>query len=322
MKAITQTRYGTPEVLEYADVALPELEDHRMLVRMKAASVNPYDWHMMTGSPWLVRLTNGLRSPKSPPGGDGAGVVERVGADVTEFAPGDEVWGAFTGAFAEYATTRERAVVLKPETVTFEEAAATTTAAITALQGLRDVGGLKEGDRVLVNGASGGVGTFAVQIARALGASHVTGVCSTRNLEMVRSIGADEVVDYTAEDYTGRADRYDVILDCVTTRGVLANRRVMADGGTWVQAGMKKKSSVLMLFLRILKFRLMNIGSSKKMRNYLAKITKDDLTVMNDLLASGAVKPVIERTMPLAATADAMRAQGEGHARGKTVITM
>jgi NADPH:quinone reductase-like Zn-dependent oxidoreductase len=321
MKAITQDRYGNPDVLELADVPQPELQDDRLLVRMRAASVNPFDWHMMSGTPWLVRVTNGLRRPKAPPGADGAGVVESVGPAVTGFSPGDEVWGSFRGSYAEYATTRERAIVPKPAEVSFEEAAATPIAGLTALQGLRDIGRLKQGDRVLVNGASGGVGTFAVQIAKAMGA-HVTAVVSTPKLDMVRSIGADEAVDYTTDDYTKGDARYDLILDCVTTKGVIANRRVMADDGVWVQAGMKKKGSVVMLMLRILKLKLMNIGSSKKMRNFLSRSTKEDLEALSDLLASGAVKPVIDRTFPLSATADGLRYQGEGHARGKTVITI
>ena len=321
MKAITQDRYGPPDVLELADVPMPELEDDRLLVRMRAAAVNPFDWHMMTGTPWLVRLQNGLRRPKARPGADGAGIVEQVGSAVTAFTAGDEVWGSFRGSYAEYATTRERAIVPKPSSVSFEEAAAAPIAMLTALQGLRDVGGLEEGDRVLVNGASGGVGTFAVQIAKAMGA-HVTAVVSTRNVDMVRSLGADEVIDYTTDDYTKGDARYDVILDCVTTRGVIANRRVMADDGVWVQAGMTKKGSVVMLLLRILKLKLMNIWSSKKMRNFLSHSKKEDLEVMNEMLASGAVKPVIDRTFPLSATADVLRHQGEGHARGKTVITI
>lgn len=320
MKAMTQDRYGRPDVLRFEDIDQPEIGDDQILVRVRAAAVNPYDWHMMTGKPWLVRTQNGLRRPKSQvPGVDGAGVVEAVGADVAEFSPGDEVFGSLNGAYAEYAVSKERSLVHKPGSVSFEQAAAVPIAALTALQGLRDHGKVRAGHRVLVNGASGGVGTFAVMIAKAMGA-HVTGVCSTRNVEMVRSIGADEVIDYTRDDYTKGAMPYDVILDTVTTKGIRANRRVMTDGGVWVQAGMKKKGSMLLLLLGMLKIRLSNIGSSKKMRNFLSKGSKDDLTVLRRYLESGAVVPVIDRTYPLRQAADALRHQGEGHAQGKTII--
>lgn len=322
MKAVTQHRYGRPDVLQFEDVETPPIEDDQILVKVRAASINPYDWHMMTGTPWLVRLQNGFRRPKHPvQGADVAGTVEAVGAEVTEFAAGDEVFGFATGSFAEYAVSAERRLAAKPANVTFEEAASVPMAAVTALQGLRDTGRLRAGQRVLVNGASGGVGTFAVMIAKAMGA-HVTAVCSTRNTKMVHSIGADEVIDYTQTDYTTGDAQYDLILDTVTTKSVRANRRVMNENGMWVQAGMKKKSSVIMLLLGLLKLRLVSIGRSKKMRSMLSRPTKDDLVVLQKHLESGEIRPVIDRSYPLAETADAMRHQGEGHAQGKTVITV
>lgn len=322
MKAILQDQYGPPEVLRLEDVAVPTIEDDQILIKVHAASINPADLYLMTGKPWIVKAQNGFRRPKNPvQGSDGSGVVEAVGAAVNEFSPGDAVWGSFKGAYAEYATAYERHVVAKPEHVSFEKAASIPIAGMTALQGLRDRGGLTAGQRVLVNGASGGVGTFAVMIAKAMGA-HVTGVCSTRNVDMVRSIGADEAIDYTAADYTKGTMPYDVILDNVTTKGVRANRRVMTDSGAWVQAGMKNKNSMLGLMLGMLKLKVMSIGSSKKMRFFLSRINKDDLVVMNTYLESGDVDPVIDRTYALSDTADAMRHQAEGHAQGKTVITV
>jgi NADPH:quinone reductase-like Zn-dependent oxidoreductase len=322
MKAITQDRYGPPEILRLAEIPVPELDDDRMLIRVKAASVNPADLYMMLGKPWVVRAENGLRRPKNAvQGTDGAGIVEAVGAKINEFAPGDEVWGSFRGSYAEYATALERNVVHKPANVPFEKAAVVPIAGLTALQGLRDKGGLQPGQRVLVNGASGGVGTFAVMIAKAMGA-HVTGVCSTANVEMVRSIGADEVIDYTKTDYTKGTARYDVILDTVTTHGIRANRRVMTPTGRWVQAGMLKKRSVLMIALRALKTKLSNVGSKQRMMLFLSRNTKDDLVALNEYLKSGAIDPTIGRSFPLTELAAAMQHQAEGHARGKTVITI
>jgi NADPH:quinone reductase-like Zn-dependent oxidoreductase len=322
MKAITQDRYGPPNVLQLSDVAVPAIDDDRILIRVKATSVNPADLYMMLGKPWLVRAENGVRRPKNPvQGSDGAGIVEAVGANVTEFSPGDEVWGSFRGAYAEYASALEKNLVHKPANVSFEKAAVVPIAGITALQGLRDKGGLQPGQRVLINGASGGVGTFAVMIAKAMGA-HVTGVCSTANADLVRSIGADEVIDYTTTDYTKGTTPYDVILDNVTTHGIRANRTVMTPTGRWVQAGMLKKGSVLMIGLRALKTKLSNIGSKKQMMFYLARNTKDDFVSLNEYLKSGAIDPTIGRSFPLAELATAMQLQAEGHTRGKTVITI
>jgi NADPH:quinone reductase-like Zn-dependent oxidoreductase len=320
MRAMVQDRYGSPEVLQSREVSRPEPGEDQILVKVRAASLNPYDWHMMTGTPLLVRLVNGIRRPTAPVGADGAGIVEEVGAGVTEFAPGDEVWGSMSGAFAEYAVSREARLVPKPPNVGFEKAAALPIAAVTALQGLRDHGKLQSGQRVLVNGASGGVGTFAVMIAKAMGA-HVTGVCSTRNIEMVRAIGADEVIDYTTTDYTKTGARYDVIFDTVTTKGIRANRRVMVEGGTWVQAGMKNKHLAVLLLMK-LKMKLANIGSKKRSVGFLAKSSKDDLELLNGYLESGAIDPVIDSTFPLADAAAAMAHLGEGHARGKVILTM
>jgi len=321
MQATTQERYGPPDVLVQTEIPVPEIDADRLLIRVEAASVNPYDWHMMTGTPWLVRIQNGFRRPKAPVGADGAGVVVAVGADVDEFSVGDEVFGSFRGSYAEYATALPRNIVAKPVNITFEEAASVPIAGLTALQGLRDIGSVAPGHRVLVNGASGGVGTFGVMIAKAMGA-HVTAVCSPRNVETMREIGADEVIDYTESDYTQSDERYDVILDTVTTHGIRANRRVMADNSVWAQAGMKKKGSVLLLLLGLLKLKLINIGNHKKMRNFLSRIKKNDLEVLAGYLASSAVKPVIDRRFELADVADALRHQAEGHAQGKTIITI
>lgn len=321
MHTITQDRYGSPDVLEYAEAPIPEFEPNQVLVRVRAASLNPYDLHMMSGRPWMVKAQNGITRPKYPQGVDGAGVVEAVGSEVVAFTPGDEVFGSFSGAFAEYAPARERAIARKPESVSFEQAAATPMAGLTALQGLRDAAGVETGDRVLINGASGGVGTFAVMIAKTLGA-HVTAVCGTRNLDMIRSIGADEVIDYTATDYTRSDARFDAIFDTVTSRGVIANRRVMAPDGIWVQAGMKRKRSVAMIGLRMLKRKLMTVGSKKTFRSFLSRGTQKDMLALAEYLGSGTVVPVIDRTYRLAETADALRYLAEGHANGKVIITV
>lgn len=322
MKAIVQDRYGPPDVLEVREVDRPEVEEGRILVRMQAASANPFDWHMMTGKPFLVRPQRGwLRPKRLVQGGDGSGVVEAVGDGVTGFEVGDAVWGGFRGSFAEYSTTAGQWIAAKPASVSFEEAAASPTAALTALQGLRDLGRLEAGQKVLINGASGGVGTFAVQIAKAMGA-HVTAVCSTGNLELVKGLGADVVIDYTTTDYTKSHERFDLIFDTVTTKGIRANRRVMKPGARWVQAGMTKKRSVTMLLLRMLKMKVASMTSNKKMVGFLAKITSDDLVVMNDYLASGKVKPAIGRRFTLEDTPEAIRMIGGGHTRGKSVIVI
>jgi len=321
VKTIVQHRYGGPQTLEFVDASTPEPAADEVLVRVEAASVNPYDWHLMTGRPWPVRIQNGMRRPAAPVGADGAGVVEAVGAEVTGLSPGDEVFGTMRGSWSEFAVARPASLAIKPPQVTFEQAASVPIAGLTALQGLRDVAAATAGDRVLINGASGGVGTFGVMIAKTMGA-HVTAVGSTGNVELMASLGADEVIDYTRSDYTRGHTEYDAILDTVTTKGVFANRRVMADGAIWAGAGMKRKRSATLIMLRMLKRRLLSIGHSTSFRSYLSRVTAADLEVLADYLASRAVVPAIDRTYPLSDAAAAMAYQGEGHARGKTILAI
>lgn len=322
MRAIVRHRYGTPDVLEMERIDSPPIGDDDVLLRIRAASVNPYDWHMLTGKPYLVRLQAGLRRPKRAVlGGDCAGVVEEVGANVDEFRPGDEVFGSGAGAYAEYARSQPRYLAAKPENVSFEEAAAVPTAGITALQGLRDHGRVASGHRVLVNGASGGVGTFAVQIAKSFRAE-VTGVCSTRNVDMVRSLGADHVIDYTKMDFTREHARYDVIFDVVGNHPIKRLRAVLEPDGVYVSAGTEEKGDWVQPIVGVLKLLVANRLGSQTMKGFLARITKEDLRALNELLGAGGVKPVIDRTYSLDQTPDALRSQGEGHARGKKVITV
>jgi NADPH:quinone reductase-like Zn-dependent oxidoreductase len=322
MKAIVHQRYGSPEVIEVAEIAKPEPDDDRVLIRVQAASANPYDWHLLRGKPYFVRMQAGLRSPKDPRlGVDVAGVVEDVGADVEGFAPGDEVFGGAAGAFAEYVCGSPESLALKPPGVPFEEAASLNVAGITALQGLRDRGGLQAGQRVLVNGASGGVGTFAVQIAKAMGAE-VTAVCSSRNLELVRSIGADRAVDYTAEDFTAASERYHVILDNVATRPPGACRRVLEPGGSYVAVGSLSMGDWIGPITFLTRIRLAGVFRSQTMSGMLARVKAEDLAELGRLVAAGTVRPVIDRTYPLEETAEAIAYLEEGHARGKVVITV
>ncbi|MFH1103798.1 MAG: NAD(P)-dependent alcohol dehydrogenase [Actinomycetota bacterium] len=322
MKAVVQYTYGPPEVLEVREIEPPAIGDDGVLIRVHAASVNAYDWHMMTGKPYLARLQGGLRRPKRQvPGVDVAGTVEAVGRNVTEFRPGDEVWGTCGGAYAEYARATEERLVLKPANATFEQAAAMPIAAITALQGLRDHGHVQAGQEVLINGASGGVGTFAVQISKSLGA-HVTGVCSTRNVESARSIGAEHVIDYTREDFTRAGQRYDLILDIAGNHSMRAIRRVLVPAGIYVGVGSAKIGDWVGPLIDLLKVKLASIGRSQQMGGFLAAITKEDLTVLQGLLQAGDVSPVIDRRYELGDTAEALRRQGEGHAQGKQVIVV
>jgi len=324
MKAIVHERYGSPDVLELKDIDPPVVDDDSVLVRVRAASVNAYDWHMMRGLPFLVRMSEGLRTPKQTAMGvDVAGQVESVGKKVTQFRPGDEVFGARTGSLAEYVRGGPKSfLVPKPANLTFEQAAAVPMAATTALQGLRDKGQLKPGQRVLVNGASGGVGTFAVQIAKAFGA-HVTGVCSTRNVEMVRSIGADQVVDYTRDDFTRSEQRYDLILDVAANRSLSDCRRVLVPSGVLVIVGAPPDGRrTTPIVARLLTAVVSSRFSSKKMLPFLAKNSKEDLIVLRELIEGGKVTPVIDRTYPLNEAAEAMRYIETGHARGKVVITV
>jgi NADPH:quinone reductase-like Zn-dependent oxidoreductase len=320
MKAIVHHEYGSPDVLELVDLDKPVPADDEVLVRIRASSVNPAEWHEVTGL-LVGRAQMGLRKPKEPRlGADFAGVVEAVGANVTDFKPGDEVFGGRTGAFAEYVSVRS-AIVPKPANVTFEQAAAVPIAALTALQGLRDKGQLQAGQNVLINGASGGVGTFAVQIAKALGAE-VTGVCSTRNVEMVRSLGADQVVDYTKEDFTRSGERYDLMLDIAGSRSWSDYKRVLKPEATFVLIGSQKRNRLIGPLSHVIKVRLASLRASQKMTFFIAKLTREDLQVMRELIEAGKVTPVVERTYPLSEIADALRYLGEGHAQGKIVITM
>lgn len=313
--------YGSPDVLELVDVEKPSPAEDEVLVRVRAASVNPADWYSMTGLP-IARPQSGLRRPKNGRiGVDLAGVVEAVGTAVTDFTPGDEVYGARTGAFAEFVCVKN-ALAPKPARLTFEQAAAIPVAALTALQGLRDKGGLEPGHRVLINGASGGVGTFAVQIAKALGAAHVTGVCSTRHADNVRSLGADRIVDYTQEDFTRLDERFDLLLDVAGTHSYRAYRRVLEPSGRLVIVGAPQGNRVVGPLAHVLKVKGAALGRSPKVTFFIAKLNRDDLLVINGMVKAGTVTPLIDRTYPLAEIAEAMAYLGEGHARGKIVVSV
>ncbi len=322
MKAAFHERYGPPEVVELRDVDTPAIQDHQVLVRVHASSVNPAEWYEVNG-PWFVRLFGtGLRRPKDPRvGADLAGRVEAVGSDVKEFQQGDEVFGTGGAAWAEYAAAREVRLVPKPANVTFEEAAAVPIAALTALQALRDHGKLQPGQKVLINGASGGVGTFAVQIAKALGAE-VTAVCSTRNVEQARALGADRVVDYTQEDFTNLDARYDLLIDIAGSKPFSKLRHVLTPEATVVIVGAKFPGRGLGPLGHVVSTRLSALGKSQTVKFFIAKITKEDLAVMQELLDDGKVRSVIDKTYELSHVDDALRYLGEGHARGKVVITM
>ena len=322
MKAIVIEKYGSPDVLQFKEVERPTPKDNQVLVRVQAASANPLDWHLMRGEPFIARLMGtGLLKPKSSRvGADVAGRVEAVGKDVTQFKPGDEVFGTCNGSFAEYACAREDRLALKPANVSFEEAAAIPVAATTALQGLRNKGQIQPGQKVLVNGASGGVGTFAVQIAKSYG-TEVTGVCSTRNLDLVRKIGADHVVDYTQEDFTkNEQQRYDLIFDAVGNRSVSDYKRALKPGGTCAVAGF---SSMPRMFEHSALGPLMSKTGNKKVGGMgMAKINQNDLVFLKQLVETQKVRPVIDRRYPLSETADAIRYLEAGHAQGKVVITV
>jgi NADPH:quinone reductase-like Zn-dependent oxidoreductase len=323
MKGIERRCYGPPSVLEYADLVKPTPADDEVLVRVHAASVNPLDWHYVEGTPYLVRIDGGFGKPENPRlGVDFAGTVEAVGKSVKRFKPGDEVFGGKFGAFADYVTVREdRAIAPKPANVTFDQAAAVPIAALTALQVLRDKGHVKAGQKVLINGASGGVGSFAVQIAKAYGAE-VTGVCSTRNLELVRSLGADHVIDYTREDFTRSAEHYDLIVDNVSTHSVSDYRRVMSPHGLYVMIGSATIGDWFGWLEIPFEAWIRSPFMSQKFEMLLAELNKDDLAVLGDLMQSGKVTPVIDRTYKLSETAEALRYLEKGHARGKVVLTV
>ncbi len=321
MKAAVRDRYGSANVVELREIDTPGIADDSVLVRVRAASVNRADWYFMTGRPYVARTQMGLLTPRSQfLGTDFAGTVEAVGKDVTDFRPGDEVFGGGTGAFAEYVSVRD-AVVSKPTNVTFEEAAAAPLAGLTALQGLRDKGQLQPGQKVLINGASGGVGTFAVQIAKALGAE-VTAVCGTRNVERARTIGADHIIDYTGEDFTRSDQRYDLMFDVAGSRSWRECKRILKPEATLIMAGAPKGNPVTGPLGRLVAARVASLTSSQKVVNFVAKFNRPDLKLMGELLETGKVKSVIERRYALSETADALRYVGEGHTQGKVVITV
>jgi NADPH:quinone reductase-like Zn-dependent oxidoreductase len=319
MKAVVRHRFGGPGVVRVEEVDRPALTDERVLVRVRASSLNKADWHELRGWPRFLRpvTRNGVLRPKTVLfGTDFAGVVEAVGKDVTDLAPGDEVFGGRSGAFAEYVSAVS--VVRKPPNVTFEEAATMGIAGLTALQGLRDHGNLRAGERVLINGASGGVGTLAVQIAKALGA-HVTAVCSTRNLEQTRELGADRVLDYTRRDFTREPERYDLVVDVAGGHSWRAIRRVLEPDGRLVIVGAHGSRSQLRHIAAVW---LSSRFGKHTVKFFVAKFNKADLQTLADLLSSGELKPAIDRTYELAEAEDALRTFGEGHVRGKLVLTM
>jgi len=325
MKAIVYCDYGLAN-LKLEDIEKPVPNDDQILVKVRAASVNPYDWHFIEGTPKIIRLMGvGLRKPKDTRVGvDFAGTVEAVGKNVTQFKPGDDVFGGKGGAFAEYVCRRaEGAVALKPANITFEQAASVNIAGITALQGLRDKGKVQPGQKILINGASGGVGTFAVQIAKSYGAE-VTGVCSTRNLDLVRSLGADHVIDYTKEDFAKSEQRYDVILDNVPNHSLSECRRILTPKGKYVMigGGGPNEGRWIGPFGRVIHTLLLSPFISQQMGMMMADANHKDLTILADMMQAGTVKPIIDRTYPLSQIADAIRYLEQGHARGKVVITV
>jgi len=325
MKAIIYCEYGTAEILRYADIEKPSPGEHEILVKVHAAGLNPYDWHFMRGTPYIMRLESGLRKPRfTQLGVDFAGTVEAVGSNVTRFKPGDGVFGGRSGSLAEYLIVHEdRAVALKPAEVTFEQAASIGIAAITALQGLRDRGRLQEGQSVLINGASGGVGTFAVQIANGLGA-HVTGVSSTRNQELVRSIGADEVIDYTQADFTQGTQRYDLVLDNVGNYPLLDVRRVLKPKGRYILigGGGPDAGDWIGPLAGPIKALVLSWFVSQELGSMMAELNQEDLNTIGDLIQSGKVIPVIDRRYSLSEVPDAIRYMETGRARGKVIITL
>ncbi len=319
MKAIVYNRYGSPDVLKLEELQKPTPGDDEALIKVHAASVNAYDWHFLTADIFLIRLSGGgLFKPKNTRlGADFAGQVEAVGRNVKQFQPGDEVFGTGNGSFAEYVSVAESALALKPVNLSFEEAAAVPMAAVTALQGLRDNGQIQPGQKVLINGASGGVGTFAVQIAKYFGAE-VTAVCSTDKLDMARALGADHVIDYTQEDFTKNGQQYDLIFAANGYHSLSAYKRALTPRGIYVMAG----GSMAQIFQAMLLGPRMSETGGRKMGAAMAKINQKDLATLKELLEAGKIVPVIDRSYALSETAEALRYLGEGHARGKVVITM
>ena len=322
MRAVTQPAYGTPEVLEIKDIPVPTLEPHQILIEVHSSSVNAAEWHLTTGLPLLVRPTMGFRAPKKMVvGADVAGVVKAVGPEVSDLAPGDRVFGDVGGGtWAEYARGTEKTLALLPDQVSFEQAGAIGIAGLTALQGLVDHGGLKEGEDVLIIGASGGVGTYAVQIAKALGAN-VTAVCSTRNVDQTRELGADRVVDYKVESYTDLDERFDLILDNVGMGPVLKTKSLLKKGGRYVFVSGPKRR-LLGPIPKMLRSKIAYLVGDKTMNFFVAESNREDLETLGRFLASGQVRSVIENRYDLDSAADALAYLGEGHSRGKNVINV
>jgi NADPH:quinone reductase-like Zn-dependent oxidoreductase len=321
MKAIVYEKYGTPEVIELKEVEKPVPNDDEVLVKVYAASLNAYDWHFLTADIFLIRLIAGgiFRPKRTSLGADFAGRVEAVGKNIRQFAPGDAVYGEAYGdgggAFGEYVVVPEKRLALKPANLSFEQAAAVPMAGLTALQGLRDKGGIQAGQKVVIQGASGGVGTYAVQIAKTFGAE-VTAVCSTRNVEQARSLGADHVIDYTQEDFTQNGQQYKLIFAANGYHPISAYKRALAPQGVYIMAG----GTVKQLFQGVVLGSWMSRGGDKKMGTFTAETKQEDLITLKEMLEAGKVTPVIDRTYPLSETAEAMRYLGQGHARGKIVI--
>jgi NADPH:quinone reductase-like Zn-dependent oxidoreductase len=323
MKAAVYRQYGPPDiVVQISDVEKPVPKDHELLIKVRAASVNPLDSHLMKGPPYIVRVLLGLGKAKiKRPGVDVAGQVEAVGKNVTQFKPGDAVFGLCKGTFAQYVCAPESAVVLKPDEVTFEQAAAVPVAALTALQGLRDKAKIRPGQKVLINGAAGGVGTFAVQIAKSFGAQ-VTGVCSSRNVDLVRSIGADQVIDYTQQDFLNANKRYDIIFDNVGNHSLSACRRLLHRKGINLMVGILGDRGILSLLTRLVTALVWSRFISQKFIVFIAKLNKQDLTLLGELMATRKVTPVIDKCYSLNQVPEAIRYLSEHHARGKVVITL
>jgi NADPH:quinone reductase-like Zn-dependent oxidoreductase len=321
MRAIVQDKYGSPGVLELRVIDKPVIKDDEVLVRVRAAAVNIGDWHLLRGVPYVMRAVFGLRRPRrAVPGLDIAGQVEAVGRGVKQLRPGDEVFGWCRGAFAEYARAAESNLLLKPANLTFEQSAAVGDSAFTALAAVRDQGKVQPGHRVLINGASGGVGTFAVQIAKSFGAE-VTGVCSTRNVDLVRSIGADHVIDYTKEDFTQSEQRYDVMLDLIGSRSLSECRRALTRRGSYVLVGVRDLGRWFGL-ARQIKVLVLSPFVRQRMRVFVVRHNREDLAVLKELVEAEKVAPVIARRYELPEVPEALRQQGEGHTQGKIVIAL
>jgi len=322
MKAIIAEKYGSPDVLKFEEIQKPAPADNEVLLKVEAASVNAGDWHLLRANPFLIRLMFGLLKPKIKIfGSDVAGRVESVGQNVTQFQPGDEVFGDLSGgsfgAFAEYVAVPEESLVPKPANVSFEQAAAVPSAATTALQGLRNQGQIQAGQKVVVNGASGGVGSFAVQIAKALGAE-VTGVCSTPKMEMVRSLGADHVIDYRQQDFTQNGQQYNLILDAGAYRSISDYKRALTPQGTYVMVG----GGTTQLFKTMLLGPLLSKSGGQTVKTFIKEADQKDLQFLKELLETGKITPAIDRSYPLSEVPDAIRYLESGHAQGKVIITV